>query len=139
MQQDKEKERHRLEKWSETRVTCGRRDCVSQEIRNSNLASLLGCKFIDLQQTMEKRSLKQCAMASGQFNKAHVCSLQHAKKCCGKLQKTCDADGERGHPHGRRDSVLATSLLPRLVCRLSAVKVPAGFFVETDNLILKFT
>ena len=44
-------------------------------------------------------------------------------------------------PRKSQDSVLLTSVQPKLICRFSAipVKVPAGFFVETDNLILKFS
>ena len=44
-------------------------------------------------------------------------------------------------PGKSQDSVLLTSVQPKLICRFSAipVKVPAGFFVETDNLILKFS
>lgn len=41
--------------------------------------------------------------------------------------------------HGLKDNTVKMAVLPKVICRFNAVKIPAGFFAESDKLILKFT
>lgn len=40
--------------------------------------------------------------------------------------------------HGLKDNTVKMAVLPKVICRFNAVKIPAGFFAESDKLILKF-